>query len=60
MKTVNSLVLSLIIAVGFSSPLAWAGEPNPDALGQGQSTKAMPGDCGPDMTMTYGEDSRAD
>ena len=61
MKTVKSLLLSLVIAIGFSSPMVWAGEPNPDALGQPSgNSKAMMGDCGPDMTLTYGEDSRAD
>ena len=59
MKTVNSLLLSLVIAIGFSSPMVWAGEPNPDAVGQSTNisgsgnSKAMMGDCGPD-TILFG------
>lgn len=55
MKTARSLFLTLFVAASFSSPIAWAGEPNPDALsGQPKSDKPkmMPsGDCSAEMSQ---------
>ena len=42
MKTVKSLLFSLVIAMGFSSPMVWAGEPNPDAIGNEPSKMKKP------------------
>lgn len=61
MKTVHSLLFFLLITVGFSSSAAWAGEPNPEAIGNEPSkmkkvdktgsSKTTPGrDCPPEMT----------
>jgi hypothetical protein len=45
MKTLNSLGLALLLAVGsVAAPLSWAGEPNSDALGSGQPKIHVPGD----------------
>lgn len=60
MKTAKLSLLSLVAAVGFSSPAAWAGEPNTAIFGNEQSTvksdkntssKGMQGrDCPPEMS----------
>ncbi|HET7060618.1 MAG TPA: hypothetical protein VFI43_00405 [Nitrosospira sp.] len=54
MKTARLLFIILFMTAGASS-LAWAGEPNPDALTGGQKSeksKAMPGnDCGPEASQ---------
>ncbi|MDE2366338.1 MAG: hypothetical protein KGM95_05330 [Betaproteobacteria bacterium] len=53
MKTARSLFLTLFVAASFSSSIAWAGEPNTDALsGQpksDQSKGAPGGDCSAEM-----------
>jgi hypothetical protein len=60
MKTAKLSLLSLLAAVGFSSPAAWAGEPNTSIFGNEQSTvksdnansKGMQGrDCPPEMSQ---------
>lgn len=60
MKTVKLLLLSLVTTVGFSFPVAWAGEPNTTLFGNEQSlvksdrnadSKATQGrDCPPEMS----------
>lgn len=61
MKTVHSLLFTLLIVLGFSSSAALAGEPNTAALGNEQSKiksvdessnlKTMAGrECPPEMT----------
>ena len=43
MKTVRLLFVTLIMAAGASSPVVWAGEPNPDAFtGDSKSEKSKP------------------
>lgn len=43
MKTVRLLFVTLIVAAGASSPMVWAGEPNPDAFtGGSKSEKSKP------------------
>ena len=53
MKTVHSLFLTLFVAASLSSPIAWAGEPNPDALSgqpkKDQSKRVAGGDCSAEM-----------
>ena len=44
MKTLNSLSLALLLAIGSAAPLSWAGEPNPDALGSTQPKTHVPSD----------------
>jgi hypothetical protein len=60
MKTAKLLLLSLVTAVGFSFPAAWAGEPNTAVFGNEQSqvksdrnanSKATQGrDCPPEVS----------
>ncbi|HVW64372.1 MAG TPA: hypothetical protein VHB01_05095 [Nitrosospira sp.] len=44
MKTLSSLSLALLLAIGSAAPLSWAGEPNSDALESGQPKTHAPGD----------------
>ena len=59
MKTLHSLFFSLLITMGFSSPVVLAGEPNPSAIEQSKmkkvdknmSSQTTPSrDCPPEMT----------
>ncbi|HVI78329.1 MAG TPA: hypothetical protein VM715_09205 [Candidatus Acidoferrum sp.] len=55
MKTTRLMFVTLFVAASVSSPMVWAGEPNPDAFTSGSKTEKSqptPGrDCGPEASQ---------